>query len=294
MFESVINSLPGVFYEKDKSLKDMNTFRTGGRASLVLYPDSKNSLKKVLSLVRKEEVPYVVLGAGSNVLISDEDFEGVVISTKKLTKMRLWGGILVCECGVKLADAVKIACDNTLGGLEFAVGIPGTVGGFVTMNGGCFNKCAADRVCYVVSEKSVYNNDDCLFDYRKSRFSQGEIVLEAAFRLKVAEEDGIDAKIKRFTQVRRKNQPKGASAGCCFLNEGYFAGKLIDKAGLKGVSVGKATVSKEHGNFIVSDGATSKDIKTLIDIIKKRVFEDCGTELHEEIKYIGKFDDNKV
>ncbi|HBK02146.1 MAG TPA: UDP-N-acetylenolpyruvoylglucosamine reductase [Clostridiales bacterium] len=288
MYEAFLKELGGVKYERDKPLSDMTTFRLGGKADLVIYPTSTREAAKAISLL-KGEAHYVVLGGGSNVLCSDKGFRGVVISTKLMNSMRLWGSILVCGAGVRMKDAVKIACDNTLGGLEFAVGIPGTVGGFIAMNGGCFNKCAADRVCYVVGEGGVYNNETCCFDYRRSRFSDGEAIFEAAFRLKVTEQDLIEAKLTRFKEVRKKSQPKGASSGCCFLNEGFFAGKVIDQAGLKGFGVGGATVASKHANFIISDGGTAADVYKLIQTIKEKVYERAGITLHEEIKFIGEF-----
>lgn len=290
MYEALLKELPFVKFERNKSLGKMTTFATGGNAPLVLYPDKKESFKAVLSAL-KGRYPYIVLGAGSNLLVSDRGFDGVVVSTRLMNGIRLWGSVMICECGARLKDAVALARDNCLGGLEFAVGIPGTVGGFVSMNGGCFNKCAADRIAYVVGENGVYNADACLFEYRKSRFSNGEGIIEAAFKLKVSEQDAIEAKLQRFTRVRKKSQPKGRSFGCCFLNDGYFAGKLVDKAGLKGLRIGGAYVSREHANFIISDGESSADAYALIALVKKRVYEASGVELKEEIKYVGEFDE---
>lgn len=288
MYEAFLRELGEINYERDKALSDMTTFRLGGKADLVVYPTSVKQASKAISLL-KGEARYVVLGGGSNVLVSDKGFHGVVVSTKLLRSMRLWGSVLICQAGVRMKDAVKTACDNALGGLEFAVGIPGTVGGFVAMNGGCFNKCAADRVCYVIGEDGVYNAETCCFDYRRSRFSDGEVIFEAAFKLKVSEEDSIKTKLTRFTHVRKKNQPKGASSGCCFLNEGFFAGKVIDQAGLKGLRIGGARVANEHANFIISDGGSASDVYKLIQTIKEKVYERTGVTLHEEIKFIGEF-----
>ena len=196
------------------------------------------------------------------------------------------------ECGARMSEVLKVCRDNTLSGLEFACGIPGSIGGMVAMNAGCFNKSISDRVVFVVAENGVYNNKNCSFDYRSSRFSLGETVFEVGFGLKIGEQESIEEKIDRFSSVRKRSQPKGNSCGSCFLNEGFFAGKVIDQAGLKGYRIGGASVSDRHANFIVSDGGTAKNVRDLIEYVKKRVYDFSGIVLHEELKYVGEFDEN--
>ena len=292
MYEDIIDGLYGVEYKENVRLDGYTSFKVGGAADLMVFPDGVDSLKRVLDRLKGTE--HVVIGNGTNILVSDKGYRGVVVCTKKMTGIKVVGNILVCECGVRLSAAVRTCVENSLSGLEFAVDIPGTVGGLVAMNGGCYNKSCEDVVCYVVAENGVYNRSDCEFSYRKSRFSGGECVYKAAFKLKTAEEDVIEYKLQRFKGARGKAQPKGNSCGSVFLNDGYFAGKIIDQAGLKGYRIGGAKVSDEHANFIICDGKSAQDVYDLIRYIKKKVFIDTGTELREEVKYIGEFDENRL
>jgi UDP-N-acetylmuramate dehydrogenase len=234
-------------------------------------------------------MPYAVIGKGSNVLVSDKGFRGGVIFTQRLNKIELKSNVLIAEAGATVKEVIKTAISNNLSGLEFAVGIPGSIGGLVAMNGGCFNKSVSDVVCYVIADGGVYNKKACDFNYRYSRFLDGEIIHAVALKLKVSEEDVIEQKIERFTKTRTKNQPKGNSAGSIFLNQGYFAGKLIDQAGLKGYKIGGACVSEKHGNFIINNGGTAQDIFELIAYVKENVFKKTNIKLTEEIRYIGEF-----
>ncbi len=286
--ELFVKSFPDLEFKRNMCLAPFTTFKVGGNAKIAVFPSSKESLKDILNFV-KGKLPYCVIGSGSNVLVSDKGFNGVVIFTSKVNSLTLKGNILEADCGVKISRAVKLAKDNNLSGLEFAVGIPGTMGGMVAMNGGCFNKSVSDLVCYVKTEDGVYNKKLCDFFYRSSRFLNGEVVLSVALKLKVSEEDVIEQKTARFTQARSKNQPKGNTCGSVFLNQGYFAGKLIDQAGLKGCAIGKAHVSERHANFIINDGDSADDIYKLINYVKRTVAEKLGVSLNEEVRYIGEF-----
>ncbi len=292
MYNYPIEGIDGLEIRYDCDLSKMTSFKVGGKADVVVYPKTSEEFRRTLAAL--EGVEHVILGGGTNVLVSDEGYRGVVVSTKKLTRLSLKGNILVCECGVRLSAAVKACVENGLSGLEFAVDIPGTVGGLVAMNAGCYNKACEDYICYVEAENGVYNKKDCGFSYRKSRFSSGEAVIKAAFKLKIAEEETIEYKLSRFKNARSKSQPKGKTCGSVFLNEGFFAGKLIDEAGLKGYRIGGAYVSEAHANFIISDGASAQNIYDLIRFVKKRVLLETGTELHEEVKFIGNFYENRL
>ena len=272
----------------DYPLAKRSPFGVGGAAKVAAFPSTTDELKNMLLTVRGV-YPYCVLGAATNVLFSDAGFDGVIIFTDKLNGIKLFGSSLRCECGAKMKDILRVCRDNSLSGLEFACGIPGSVGGMVAMNAGCYNKCFADVVSYVLAEGGAYNNTNCCFDYRSSKFQRGETVFEVGFRLKTGEIENIDAKIERFSYLRRRSQPKGRSCGSCFLNEGFFAGKVIDQAGLKGFRLGGARISEEHANFVLSDGGTAQDIYDLIKEVKRRVFVSSGITLNEEIKFIGEF-----
>lgn len=288
MFEDFLSRFCGADLRLDFPLKSKSSFKVGGAADIAAFPSSIKELSLMLEYL-KGRYSYCVLGGATNVLISDKGFRGVVLFTEKLKKIRLFGSCLRCECGVKIKDVLSVCRDNSLSGLEFACGIPGSVGGMVAMNAGCFNKSLSDVVAFVIAEGGAYNNQNCCFDYRSSRFLRGETVFEVGFRLKIGETENIDAKTEKFSYLRRRSQPKGNSCGSCFLNEGFFAGKVIDQAGLKGFRVGGAKISEEHANFVINEGGTAQDIYELIKEVKRRVYSSSGIELHEEIKFVGEF-----
>lgn len=289
-YDDFLKKFPDVEIKTDYSMAKHTTFKVGGKCDAAVFPDTTEKLKKVIDY-SKGRYPYCVIGNGSNVLVSDKGFRGVCIFTERLDKITLKGNILEAECGAKVKNALKLSTENNLSGLEFTVGIPGTMGGLVAMNGGCFNKSISDVVCYVRSEDGVYNNKLCNFNYRQSRFKDGEIILSVGIKLKVSEEDVINQKIERFSSVRRKSQPVGRSVGSVFLNQGYFAGKVIDAAGLKGYRIGGAYVSERHANFIICDGDSATDVYRLIKHIKETVFKSQGIALEEEVRFIGEFYD---
>ncbi|MBO5926942.1 MAG: UDP-N-acetylmuramate dehydrogenase [Clostridia bacterium] len=286
-YRNLLTELKGIKAGLDYSLKGLNRYGTGGNAKLVVFPMNCNELQFVVSKI-KGKYPYVVIGGGSNLLISDMGFDGVVISTKNVNATDIKSNLLTAECGVKLSDVISEMKDNSFGGLEFAIGIPATVGGAVAMNAGCFGKSISEIVKYVVSDKGVYTKDECGFGYRTSRFLNGEVILKVCFSLEPTEEDIIDDRIKAYKSFRKN--PKGKSCGSVFRNEGYFAGKIIDEVGLKGYKIGKAKISNEHANFIIAeDGATSSDVYNLIKYVKQKVYEKKQIELFEEIIYVGEF-----
>lgn len=294
-------------YIKDAELSRLCSYGTGGRARIVVFPKNTEELACALS----DEIPYEVIGCGTNVLFSDRGYDGAVIVTGKMDKIECNGLSITAECGVLLKTLRETAAMNSLGGLEFTEGIPATVGGAVCMNAGCFSKSIGDYVSYVVTGGGVISGSSCNFGYRTSIFGERgfdnenkslaenadserrkRVILSVCFVLKPGEPDIIESKRERFKKLRKNAQPHGKSCGSVFLNDGYFAGKVIDVAGLKGYAIGGARVSEKHANFILaSDGARSSDIYNLIKTIKKRVYETQGIELKEEIRYIGKFDD---
>lgn len=287
-YEEMQKSFPNTLMMRDYPMARHTTFKVGGNCDLAVFPKTINEMKAIINY-SKGRYPYCVIGKGSNVLVSDKGFRGVCIFTENLIKVTLNGNILVAECGAKMKDVLTLSTENNLSGLEFTVGIPGSVGGMVAMNAGCFNKSVSDVVCYVKTENAVYNNKTCNFNYRTSRFLEGEIILSVAFKLKVSEDDLIKQKLERFSQARRKAQPSGRSVGSVFINQGYFAGKVIDKAGLKGKRLGGAYVSEKHANFIIADGDSATDIYELIKLIKQTVSATQGIDLIEEVRYIGEF-----
>ena len=295
--------------------KELNIFLTNYAKYVIEYESSKTSLD-----FTNNEIA-LVLGAGCSIdahicnwydlcyslsyelLVEKENYGLNNFGTKNineltdlsinkmkdyLNKLKLNGTLLICECGAKNSDISKLLYENSLSGFEFAHKIPGTIGGLVAMNGGSFNKTVSDIVCYVVSFSGIYNNSGCQFSYRSSAFFD-DTIYSVALKLKPAEREDIDAKLERFSTLRKIKQPRGNSCGSVFLNDGYFAGKVIDQAGLKGYRIGGAFVSKEHANFIINDGGSAQNIYDLICYIKETVKTRSDIELKEEVKYLGKF-----
>lgn len=290
-YGSFINNIANTEYKLGENLGKYSTYKTGGNCDIMLFPDSVEKLKLCLSQLAN---PPFILGNGSNVLISDKGYRGVVINTSKINKIEVKGNLIIAECGAKLSDVIASATQNSLTGLEFAVGVPATVGGAVCMNAGCFGKTISDCVCYVKSSSGTYNAQNCDFTYRSSRFNQ-DAILEVCFKLKAWDYDTIEAKLEHYKKIRGSKAPKGRSCGSVFKNEEYFAGKIIDEAGLKGYSIGGAKISEKHANYILIDGsATSQDIYDLIKAVKKKVQQSFGIELKEELRYIGEFDGDKI
>ena len=280
-------NLKEIPFEINCSLKKFSRYKTGGNGKVVVYPNSLDELLKVIE-VFSGRYPIFVIGGGSNLLISDKGFDGVVISTLKLDKITLKSNLLTAECGAKMCDVINESSLNCLSGLEFLVGVPATIGGAVAMNAGCFNKSIGDLVCYVVTDKGTYKGSECDFAYRHSRFLNGETILKVCFSLTPTDYDLIEEKIKTYTNLRRN--PKGRSCGSVFKNDGYFAGKVIDEVGLKGYKLGGAKISENHANFIIAEeGATSLDIHNLINLIKDKVYDKKQIKLQEEIVYLGEF-----
>ncbi|MBE5742468.1 MAG: UDP-N-acetylmuramate dehydrogenase [Clostridiales bacterium] len=274
-------------------LKGKSTYKTGGNARFIAFPDNAEKVRVLTQKLLDLDEKYRIIGAGSNLLIADSGYDGVVISTEKLKGVTVKGKIVTCGAGEKLKDFLSVAHLNSLGGVEFLSGIPATVGGAVAMNAGCFGKNAGDYVSYVSSASGIYNSQDCRFGYRTSRFKDGkDCIITVCFNLENVEYDQSESKMAYFLKLRRGKQPKGRSCGSVFKNDGYFAGRVIESCNLKGFRIGTAKVSEKHANFILADeNAKSADISRLINYIKKTVKEKSGILLEEELEYLGDFGD---
>ncbi|MBQ3235864.1 MAG: UDP-N-acetylmuramate dehydrogenase [Clostridia bacterium] len=284
----IINSLKGVEVVKDFPIGKYSRYKTGGYCDIAIFPKSEEEFKNAVSIVRGI-CPLEIVGAGTNLLVSDGGFQGAVILTEKMLSTKQSGNLYVAESGVKLSSVIRDLALNSLSGLEFAVGIPASVGGAVCMNAGCYGKSVGDYVRYVVTENGTLTKGDCEFGYRTSRFlKEKTAIIKVCFALNPSEPEVIEEKLKSYSNMRRN--PKGKSCGSVFKNEGYFAGRVIDECGLKGYCKGGARVSEEHANFIIaSDGATSQNIYDLIKTIKEKVYEKRQIVLSEELVYLGKF-----
>ncbi len=286
-----------ITYRENEPMHLHCSFKTGGNADIFVAVNSVEELKAVFNLCRTYSLPLTVLGNGSNLLISDRGIEGIVLSLAGLNKAEVSGNTLTLEAGVTLTRACISALENSLTGLEFAYGIPGSIGGAVYMNAGAYGGEIADVIvsATVLAENGEIikiKRSDMSLGYRKSIFKEkGYIILSAKFCLNKGNSTEIKAKMDELMNRRRDKQPlQFPSAGSTFKRpEGHFAGALIEESGLKGKTVGGAMVSEKHAGFIINhNNATTDDILTLIDEVKKAVNEKFGIELEREIIFVGR------
>jgi len=294
--EIFLKECASLFYEKGVNLSEHCTFKVGGPCDYAVFPKSESALCAVVDYCNSMDIKYTVIGNGSNVLFSDEGYRGVVIFTTYLKKIRKIRNTLHAECGVSFTALAKYAQTHGLTGLEFAYGIPGTVGGAVYMNAGAYDgevRNVLQKSSYFDLEESkrfeLYNPGH-KFGYRTSIYqSNNNVILSADFELKAGNADEIKAKMDGFMAARKEKQPlEYPSAGSTFKRaEGHFTAKMIDEAGLKGFTVGGACVSEKHAGFVINKGnATAKDIKELIQIIKAKIAETHQVSIEEEVRYI--------
>lgn len=276
--------------KRDVSLKELTTMRVGGTCARFAVARDRGSLIEALNL----PAPHFVLGKGSNVIASDRGYDGTVISYRGDT-VKVTGETVCAEAGVGLPWLCRVCFGESLSGLEWAVGIPGTLGGAIRMNAGAFGGCIADSVVSVEAliggKLEVLSADECGFSYRNSRFERGDVILGATLKVARGDAGRIAALQASYAKRRKDTQPRGLSAGSVFkaCPEGA-AGLFIERAGLKGYRVGGAFVSEKHANFIINDGfATACDVRCLIDVIKATTYRKCGVRLKEEIVYLGDF-----
>ena len=281
----------------DEPMSKHTSFRIGGPADLFVTPDDIDELRDVIAACRAAGVPHFVLGCGSDLLVADEGYRGVIVScTKGLVNVAIDGETMACQAGVPLREASEMACELGLSGLEFACGIPGSVGGACFMNAGAYGGCVADvlesvRCLMPDGTQQSLPVEELALGYRASRVrDEGLVVLSATFRLHEGDQDDIRARMDDFTQRRRKKQPlELPSAGSTFKRpEGHFAGKLISDAGLKGYAHGGAGVSTKHAGFVVNNGgATAADVHAVIRHVQDEVERQFGVRLEPELRFLG-------
>ena len=283
----------------DEPMRKHTTFRIGGNADIFVRPESKEQIAEILRLCRKQDVPYFILGNGSNLLVGDRGFRGVVINIMdNMNDIKVDGGIIKAQAGAMLIKVSRAARDNSLRGLDFASGIPGTIGGAIYMNAGAYGGEMKDVVTQVTAmdaegEIYTFGTDELEFSYRHSVIQQRDlIVLDVTMKLAAGDQKIIDDRMSELAVARRTKQPlEYPSAGSTFKRpEGYFAGKLIMDAGLRGYRVGDAQVSEKHCGFVVNRGnATADDVIKLIDDVKAKVSEEYDVVLEPEVRMIGEF-----
>ena len=286
---------PDLELRKDFIFSKHTTVGIGGRAAVAAFPRGGKALAELAAFLQCGKVPYVVIGAGSNILVSDRGYGGVAVCTQRADSVRVDGDRVFCESGCRIRDLIFASRESGVGGFSFLQGIPATVGGAIFMNAGAMGKyiCAAVRSVTAVENGkiTVFSNEECSFSYKKTRFQKSAAVivsaeLQGAFQPPelIGEECGRVQKLRTFL-------PKERSMGCIFKNPpGFFAGKLIESCGLKGSICGGAAVSEKHANFIVNrNGASAEDFRRLIYLVKAEVLRRTGILLEEEIQYIGDF-----
>ena len=283
----------------DEPMARHTTFRVGGPADYFVRPVDVEQIPALISLGRMENIPYFILGNGSNLLVSDEGYRGMIINiADNMNGVDIHDGVIRAQAGAMLTKVGRLARDNSLTGLEFASGIPGTIGGAVYMNAGAYGGEMKDVVVSVRAmdtDGRVYDLsvDEMDFSYRHSVIGErGLVVLEVMMKLAEGNLDEIDSRMNELAEARRSKQPlEYPSAGSTFKRpEGYFAGKLIMDAGLRGYSVGDAQVSEKHCGFVVNrGGATASDVMTLIRDVQDKVREEFEVELETEVRLLGQF-----
>ena len=284
---------------EQESMKKHTTFRIGGPADIFAVPDTIEKAAKIIGICREQKVPFYVIGNGSNLLVSDQGYKGVVVQVyKNLSAIEIKGDIITAQAGAMLSVIAKKAMAASLTGFEFASGIPGTVGGAAVMNAGAYGgemKQVLTEVTVLTREGELRRipSEELKLGYRYSVIPEkGWIVLEAKLKLHRGDYDMIKARMDELKEKRVEKQPlELPSAGSTFKRpEGYFAGKLIMDAGLRGFSVGGAQVSEKHCGFVVNTGeATAKDVRDLIREVSRQVKTKFGVELEPEVKMLGEF-----
>ncbi|NCC48187.1 MAG: UDP-N-acetylmuramate dehydrogenase [Clostridia bacterium] len=307
VFQQITQLLSGTGPQRvrfDEPMSQHTTFRIGGPADVFVSPSSTEEIRQIVTLCRDSATPWTVVGKGSNILVSDLGIRGVVIeiadgfATFNLAQAPDGGIMMDAMAGARLSALAAAAARHRATGLEFASGIPGTLGGAILMNAGAYDGCMKDIVCETDSltaqgQLEHRRGEEQQFTYRHSVYSEtDDIIISARIRLRAGNYDQIVSRMADLSERRRSSQPlELPSAGSAFKRPpGYYAGKLIADAGLQGFQIGGAQVSTKHAGFIVNLGfATARDVADLIDTVKEQVFMMSGVIMQPEIKKIGEW-----
>ena len=281
----------------NEPMKNHTSFQIGGCADILVMPEDAETILSIIKMCRAEKVPYFIMGNGTNLLVSDKGIRGVVIKTSNgLNKVTINDNIIEAQSGILLSRLADIALENSLTGLEFASGIPGTLGGAVAMNAGAYggemkNVITETRYLDEDNKERLVTGDQHQFGYRNSIFQGSDrFIISSLLKLQPGEKRKIKATMDDFNQRRHDKQPlELPSSGSTFRRpEGYYVGKLIEDCGLKGYRIGGAQVSAKHSGFIVNqNNATAADVLNLIDHIQKTIEDKFGVKLKTEVKFVG-------
>jgi UDP-N-acetylmuramate dehydrogenase len=297
---SELNKIAGEGIRWNCPMARYTTFRVGGQAEAYYEVNELKELQAIIKYSNQNNFPYLVMGRGSNLIIKDEGLEGLVIRLRgKLANIELQNRAplsLVAGAGASVSDLLNYCRENELGGLEFLAGIPGTIGGAVTMNAGAFGDEIAskiEKVCLINSQGKIEEKDrsQLNFGYRRFEIEKGAVIIKVWFGMERKSSAVIGKQISEYLEIRKRRQPlEFPSAGSAFKNPpNEHAAKLIERSGLKGFKIGGAMVSPKHANFIVNTGgATAKDIISLLSVVRDTVKKKTGITLEPEIRVIGR------
>lgn len=287
---------PHIKMEFNQPLANYSYTKTGGPADVIAFPKKQVEVEQILIWTREHDIPVTVLGNLSNLIVQDGGIRGVVLILTDLNEITVKDNVLSAMSGSKLIDASQVACDYALTGLEFACGIPGSMGGAIYMNAGAYGGEMKDiplKVTAMSREGHVkeYDNAGCQFSYRHSVFQEnGDVILKIELLLQPGQQSEIQAQMDHLTYLRMSKQPlEYPSCGSVFKRpEGHFTGKLIQDAGLQGYRIGGAEISKKHAGFIINvGGATATDYTDMISFIQETIWDKYQVRLDPEVRVIG-------
>ena len=298
-YNQLINCIDKERVLVDEPMKQHTTFRVGGNADYFVMPQNAEEVKNIVALCKEADMPYYILGNGSNLLVGDKGYRGVIIQIyKEMNHIRIEDDKVFAQAGALLSRVGTATLEAELTGFEFAAGIPGTVGGAVFMNAGAYGGEMKDIIASATvltqdGDIITINKEDLELGYRTSVIAKkGYVVLEAEYQLQKGDKEAIRARMDELKVQRVTKQPlEYPSAGSTFKRpEGYFAGKLIQDAGLRGFQVGGAEVSEKHCGFVINkDQATAADIQELMRQVSDKVMQEFGVKLEPEVKTLGEF-----
>ncbi|MDB8643215.1 UDP-N-acetylmuramate dehydrogenase [Streptococcus australis] len=297
ILKQIKEELAGIEILFNEPLKQYTYTKVGGAADYLAFPRNQYELKRIVTFVNAQEIPWMVLGNSSNIIVRDGGIEGFVIMFDHFHDVRVNGYVIEAEAGAKLIDVTHVARYHSLTGFEFACGIPGSIGGAVYMNAGAYGGEIAHilQSCKVLTpegEIKTLTAEELAFGYRHSKIQEtGDVVISAKFALAPGNYDQIDQEMARLTHLRELKQPlEYPSCGSVFKRPvGHFAGQLISEAGLKGHRIGGVEVSEKHAGFMINvDHGTAKDYEDLIAHVIATVEKSAGVTLEREVRIIGK------
>jgi UDP-N-acetylmuramate dehydrogenase len=297
LYQRLIHEIPQGAIFQNESMKKHTSFRIGGPADILLIPSAVKEIQYAIQLCMDMDIPYLIMGNGSNLLVRDKGIRGLVIKISEGYKeIKVEGTRIHAQAGILLSSLSRVSIQSSLTGLEFCSGIPGTLGGAVAMNAGAYGGEMKDVVSSVTvldenNQIKRIDHGDLEFGYRSSVIQKrGYVVLEVDMELKPGDMETSKQIVEDLTRRRREKQPISyPSAGSAFKRPvGYYAGKLIQDSGLKGMRIGDAQISELHAGFIINLGnATATDVITLIELVKDKIKMNYGVEMHPEIKIVG-------